>query len=74
MTISSTQIWLLLFVTVGYGLIGFLDDFIKVVKKRNLGLTSKQKLLGQMVIAILVYFGLRTLALIRPIRVPGNRN
>ncbi|WP_226658366.1 phospho-N-acetylmuramoyl-pentapeptide-transferase [Pseudalkalibacillus hwajinpoensis] len=68
----STQIWLLLFVTVGYGLIGFLDDFIKVVKKRNLGLTSKQKLLGQMVIAILVYFGLRTIGFDTAIRVPGT--
>ena len=29
-----------------------LDDYIKVVKKRNLGLTSKQKLVGQLVIAI----------------------
>ncbi len=29
-----------------YGLLGFLDDYIKVVMKRNLGLTSKQKLIG----------------------------
>ena len=35
--------FLLLFVTIGFGLLGFLDDFIKVVLKRNLGLTSKQK-------------------------------
>lgn len=40
-----------LLVTVGYGLIGFLDDMIIVVKKRNLGLTAKQKLFGQIVIA-----------------------
>ncbi|MFP3339632.1 phospho-N-acetylmuramoyl-pentapeptide-transferase, partial [Micrococcus sp. SIMBA_131] len=43
-----------------------------VVKKRNLGLTSKQKLLGQMVIAILVYFGLRTIGFDTAIRVPGT--
>ena len=30
---------------VAYGAIGFLDDFIKVVKKRNLGLTARQKFL-----------------------------
>ena len=34
----------------------FLDDFIKVVMKRNLGLTSKQKLIGQIIIAIIFYF------------------
>ncbi|WP_459499767.1 phospho-N-acetylmuramoyl-pentapeptide-transferase [Bacillus sp. C1] len=48
----GTEVSLLLLVTFGYGLIGFLDDYIKVVKKRNLGLTSKQKLIGQLVIAI----------------------
>ncbi|WP_270181787.1 phospho-N-acetylmuramoyl-pentapeptide-transferase [Alkalihalobacillus sp. CinArs1] len=68
----SMEIWLLLFVTVGYALIGFLDDFIKVVKKRNLGLTSKQKLLGQVFIAILVYFGLRTIGFDTAIHVPGT--
>ncbi|MFC4320275.1 phospho-N-acetylmuramoyl-pentapeptide-transferase [Litchfieldia salsa] len=46
---------LLLLVTVGFGLLGFLDDFIKVVMKRNLGLTSMQKLLGQIVISIIFY-------------------
>ncbi|SIS37929.1 phospho-N-acetylmuramoyl-pentapeptide-transferase [Salimicrobium flavidum] len=46
---------LLLIVLLGYGLIGFLDDYIKVAKKRNLGLTSKQKMLMQLVIATVVY-------------------
>ena len=35
----------------GFGIIGFLDDYIKVVKKRNLGLTSRQKLLLQIVVS-----------------------
>jgi phospho-N-acetylmuramoyl-pentapeptide-transferase len=47
--------FLLLFVTFGFGLLGFLDDFIKVVLKRNLGLTSRQKLLGQIIISIIFY-------------------
>jgi phospho-N-acetylmuramoyl-pentapeptide-transferase len=51
----TVETYLLLFVTVGYGLLGFLDDFIKVVMKRNLGLTSKQKLVGQLVIALVFY-------------------
>lgn len=40
----------ILFVTLGFGLIGFLDDYIKVVMKRSLGLTPAQKMLGQIVI------------------------
>jgi phospho-N-acetylmuramoyl-pentapeptide-transferase len=51
----TVETYLLLFVTIGYGLLGFLDDFIKVVMKRNLGLTSKQKLVGQLVIALVFY-------------------
>ena len=35
----------------GCGVIGFADDFIKVVKKRNLGLTAIQKLIAQLVVA-----------------------
>ncbi|WP_102335949.1 phospho-N-acetylmuramoyl-pentapeptide-transferase [Salimicrobium jeotgali] len=51
---------LLLIVLLGYGLIGFLDDYIKVALKRNLGLTSKQKMLMQLVIAAVVYIILLT--------------
>ena len=52
----SVETYLLLIVTIGFGILGFLDDFIKVVLKRNLGLTSKQKLLGQIIISVLFYF------------------
>ena len=38
------------FATLGFGIVGFLDDYIKVVKKRNLGLTEIQKLAGQLVV------------------------
>ena len=54
--VLSTRTYVLLFVTICFGVIGFLDDYIKVVKKRNLGLTSKQKFLGQVVISIIFYF------------------
>ncbi len=47
----------ILFMTVGFGLIGFLDDYIKVVMKRNLGLKAWQKMLGQFVVtAIFIYY------------------
>jgi len=47
---------LLLVATLGSGLIGFLDDYIKIVKKRSLGLTAREKLVGQLLVALVVYF------------------
>ncbi len=43
---------LLLFLFVGMGVVGFLDDFIKISKQRSLGLRSKAKMVGQTVIAL----------------------
>lgn len=39
-----------LFLTLGFGLIGFLDDYIKVVLKRSMGLKAWQKMLGQILV------------------------
>lgn len=41
-----------LFVTLGFGLIGFLDDYTKIVKKRSLGLTPLQKIIGQLTVTL----------------------
>ena len=41
-------------ITLGFGAVGFLDDFIKVVKHRSLGLKAYQKIIGQLGMAILV--------------------
>ncbi|ARJ39956.1 phospho-N-acetylmuramoyl-pentapeptide-transferase [Sporosarcina sp. P21c] len=55
----TTHTIVLLIVLVGFGIIGFLDDFIIIVAKRNLGLTSLQKLIGQIIIAIVAFFLLK---------------
>ncbi|MGI6128218.1 MAG: phospho-N-acetylmuramoyl-pentapeptide-transferase [Planifilum sp.] len=52
----NADLFFLLFATLGYGIIGFLDDYIKVVMKRNLGLTARQKLLGQLFIGIILFY------------------
>ena len=49
---SSSVAWLMLFMTLACGVLGFIDDYIKVVLKRNLGLRAKEKLLGQILIAL----------------------
>ena len=47
----------ILFLTLGFGLIGFLDDYIKAVLKRSEGLTPAQKMGGQIVVtAIFAYY------------------
>ena len=46
---------LILLAMITYGVIGFVDDFLKIFKKQNEGLTSKQKALGQLVVAIIFF-------------------
>lgn len=50
----STLAFLLLFV--GYGLLGFVDDYIKVVKKRPLGLKAREKLIIQFLLSLIVIY------------------
>lgn len=71
-TTISSETYLLLFVLLSYGLLGFLDDFIKVVMKRNLGLTSKQKLIGQLIIAVVFYFVLIQSGFETTLSIPGT--
>lgn len=52
----DTRILPIVFVTIGFGIIGFLDDFIKVVKKRKDGLYWNQKMLGLLLIAVTFSF------------------
>lgn len=67
----TVSTWVLLFLTIGHGLLGFSDDFIKSVKKRNLGLTAKQKLLGQIVMsAIFCYIATEILTLSTALWIP----
>lgn len=41
--------------TLGFGLVGFFDDYVKIVKKRSLGLTALQKLIGQFLVTSVFY-------------------
>lgn len=43
---------LVLFLMAGMGLVGFLDDYIKIVKQRSLGLRAKAKMAGQLIVGI----------------------
>ena len=50
--ITNHYIWICLFVTLGYGAIGFADDYLKVTKKNSRGLSGKKKLIMQFAIGL----------------------
>lgn len=60
MKLLTPSLLIVLFILVLYGLLGFLDDFIKVFKKRNMGLNSRQKLVGQIIGGLVFYFVYRS--------------
>ncbi len=53
--LTSVYVWTVVIATLAFGAIGFADDYLKMAKQRSLGLTGKQKLLGQLLIAIGVW-------------------
>src|SRR6478735_8422425 len=53
-SVINSDFYVLLVATLGYGLIGFLDDYIKIAFKRSLGLTARQKLAGQLLVGIIL--------------------
>lgn len=69
-TSMTVEMYLLLLVTIGFGVLGFMDDFIKVVMKRNLGLTSKQKFFGQIVISVVFYMIFQSFGFSTAITIP----
>lgn len=52
--VTNKNTYVLIFATLGFGLIGFIDDYIIIAKKRNLGLKAYQKLIGQFLFAVLL--------------------
>ena len=49
--LTNVYVWLTLFIIIGYGLIGFMDDYLKVVKKNTKGLSARQKMFWQVLLA-----------------------
>jgi phospho-N-acetylmuramoyl-pentapeptide-transferase len=48
------EVWAVIFFMLGFGAIGFIDDYIKVVLRRNLGLRAYQKIIGQLIFSVLL--------------------
>lgn len=67
---SSSVAWFMLVCALGFGFIGFIDDYIKIVKKRSLGLTAKQKLLAQLVFSIVLAFAADYIGISTAVTIP----
>ena len=52
--LTNPYLWIMVFTILSYGYIGFLDDFKKIAKKHNLGLTARQKFLLECAIALII--------------------
>ena len=52
--LTNFYIWMALLVTVGFGAIGFLDDYLKLIKQESAGLSGRAKILLQSIIALVV--------------------
>jgi len=61
--LRNPYIWTVLLVTLGYAGIGLADDWIKVVRRRNLGLTTRQKLLLQVFVGLCAGLAARAAAM-----------
>lgn len=60
-----------LFLTLGFGLVGFIDDYIKVVLKRSLGLKAWQKMLGQLIVtSVFVLYIMRYTDVLLDMKIP----
>ena len=55
--LTNPYIWIVSGVTAAFGVLGFIDDYAKVTKQTSAGLTSKQKLLAQTVVAVIAGVG-----------------
>lgn len=56
--LSSFYVWIIVLATMAFGAVGFADDYIKLVKRRSLGLTGRQKLALQLAVAVGVWLAL----------------
>ncbi|MFN8007683.1 MAG: phospho-N-acetylmuramoyl-pentapeptide-transferase [Terriglobia bacterium] len=64
--LKSPFIWIVMVSILGFGAIGFADDYIKIVRKRNLGLTGKMKLVLQFSLSLLIGLSLLWLHAVGP--------
>lgn len=69
---KTAEFWVLLVASLGFGLVGFLDDYIKIAFKRSLGLTARQKLVGQFLFSVIICVLLYQMGHSTEVSIPGT--
>jgi phospho-N-acetylmuramoyl-pentapeptide-transferase len=64
--LTNRNVWILVFSTFAFGVIGFADDYLKVVKKRSEGLSPRRKLRSQVIVGLVLGGALYFLSLTEP--------
>ena len=59
--LTNHYIWVAIFSTLGFGVIGWTDDYLKVIKKNSKGLTARQKIISQTLVALIASIALYVL-------------
>src|SRR5580658_9975174 len=57
-SLTSPYVWIVLFVTLGFGAIGFYDDYLKVTKQSHLGFSGRARLAGEFAIAVIACYAM----------------
>jgi len=74
--LTNPHIWLILFVYLGFGVVGFVDDYLKILRRNNKGLSARAKLLGQIIISVvallLLYYVRQDIAASRELMADGE--
>ena len=60
--LRNGYVWVVLFVTAGFGLIGFADDFLKLTRRNSKGLPGRRKLVGQLAISLIAAYAIMRLS------------
>ena len=68
----SAYIWIVLFVTLGFGAIGFYDDYLKVTKQSHKGFSGRARLMGELVIAAVACYLMMCASLTPPVASMGD--
>lgn len=59
--LTNKYVWLTIFVFIGFAIVGFMDDYLKIKRKNNKGISAKTKLSGQIIVATLAMMALYSL-------------
>ncbi len=60
--LSNLYVWVVLLVTLGFGALGFMDDYLKLTKRNSKGLSSRKKLIGQGIISLIAAVAIQHVA------------